>query len=292
MHGISTQGFVSQHRSGLLLSIVVHGLLLAALGSQFELFSAKPLVSQLAIEAVVISDTVPQTARRPEPVPPPPEPDTRALEEEQQRREAEMQRKQEEAERQREEESQRLQLEEKQAAERAAAEKLRLEKEAAEQQAKKEAEARAAAERAEQERKAAEERARREQEQAAQAKADAERRERERRQAELAAAMAAEEELLAASQSGELAQYLALIQQKVERNWAPPASARAGLECEVAVVQLPSGEVVDAQTGRCNGDEAVRRSVENAVRRASPLPLPPNRALFERNLRFVFKPEQ
>jgi colicin import membrane protein len=44
--------------------------------------------------------------------------------------------------------------------------------------------------------------------------------------------------------------------------------------------------------GSCPADDAVRRSIEAAVLRASPLPMPANQALFERNLRFVFKPEE
>jgi colicin import membrane protein len=60
----------------------------------------------------------------------------------------------------------------------------------------------------------------------------------------------------------------------------------------VLVNQLPGGAVGDVRIGRCNGDDAVRRSIEAAVRRADPLPLPSNPALFERNLRFTFKPEE
>jgi colicin import membrane protein len=103
--------------------------------------------------------------------------------------------------------------------------------------------------------------------------------------------MQEEEALLAARESGEMSRYLALIQQRVERNWVRPASAAAGLECEVAVVQLPNGDVIDVRTVRCNGDDTVRRSIENAVRRSSPLPLPGNRVLFDRNLSFTFRPE-
>jgi colicin import membrane protein len=121
--------------------------------------------------------------------------------------------------------------------------------------------------------------------------AEAEREERERREAEMGAAMQAEEALLAARQSGEMSRYIALIEQRVTRNWVRPASAQPGLECELAVIQLPNGDVIDVRTVRCNGDDTVKRSIENAVRRSSPLPLPDNRVLFDRNLSFVFKPD-
>ena len=119
---------------------------------------------------------------------------------------------------------------------------------------------------------------------------EAEREEQARREAALAAELAAEEELFAARQSDEMMRYIALIQQKVERNWVKPASASAGLKCEVAVVQLPNGDVVDVNIRACNGDDVVRRSIESAVRRASPLPLPENRILFERSIIFYFEP--
>ncbi len=101
-----------------------------------------------------------------------------------------------------------------------------------------------------------------------------------------------EEELEAASNSGALADYVALIRQKVERNWVRPPGAQAGIECEVSVTQIPGGQVTSVRTERCNADEPVRRSIEAAVLRASPLPLPAESKLFERNLRFTFKPEQ
>jgi colicin import membrane protein len=56
------------------------------------------------------------------------------------------------------------------------------------------------------------------------------------------------------------------------------------------VTQVPGGEVVGVKIGECNGDEVVRQSIEAAVYRASPLPEPPDPALFERNLKLEFKP--
>jgi colicin import membrane protein len=109
---------------------------------------------------------------------------------------------------------------------------------------------------------------------------------------DIARQLAEEERLLAAADSGALAEYVALIRQKVQRNWNPPASAKPGLECEVLVAQLPGGVVAGVRIGTCNADDAVRRSIEAAVLRASPLPLPDEATLFERNLRFIFKPEQ
>lgn len=111
-------------------------------------------------------------------------------------------------------------------------------------------------------------------------------------QREIARQLDEEERLLAATESGALADYLGMISQKVNRNWIRPPSAGAGLECEVVVTQIPGGEVVGVRIERCNADAAVRRSIEAAVLKASPLPLPADAALFDRSLRFNFKPEQ
>jgi len=78
----------------------------------------------------------------------------------------------------------------------------------------------------------------------------------------------------------------------IERNWNRPPSARAGLECTLHVSQAPGGTVIDVRVGDCNGDQAVRESITNAVFRASPLPPPPDARAFERRLEIVFKPTE
>ena len=83
-----------------------------------------------------------------------------------------------------------------------------------------------------------------------------------------------------------------MIEDKIRQHWNRPLSAGPGLDCVVKVVQLPSGDVMSATVATCNGDEAVRRSIERAVMDASPLPKPPNTSLFERNLTLTFKPEE
>jgi colicin import membrane protein len=60
----------------------------------------------------------------------------------------------------------------------------------------------------------------------------------------------------------------------------------------VEVTQVPGGTVTAAHVTQCNGDAAVRQSIENAVYRASPLPDPPDPALFEKNFVFRFRPNE
>ena len=223
-------------------------------------------------------------------------------------REAEEARRQAEAEAERREqqrlaeqraEQERIQREAEAAAE---AERIRLqqieeqrlaEQRAAEEAARREAEEAARREAEEQARREAEEQARREAEAAARRAAEEERRRREQeaRERELAAALAAEDEARRARQSGLLDQYIRSIQNRIEQRWIRPPSAGSDLECVVNVTQIPSGEVTGVSVGRCNGDAAVVRSIENAVLSASPLPQPPPPSLFSRTLVLTFKPD-
>ncbi len=86
--------------------------------------------------------------------------------------------------------------------------------------------------------------------------------------------------------------YQALIKQKVERNWIRPTTFKKGLSCTVLVRMMPSGEVLEAKVVKSSGDPVFDRSVEQAVQKAAPLPLPPDGSLFTsfRNLKFLFKP--
>lgn len=84
-------------------------------------------------------------------------------------------------------------------------------------------------------------------------------------------------------------EYVAQISDKVRRNWLRPAGSQGTL-CTVLIRQLPDGEVMDVRTSSCDGDAAFERSVENAVRRSSPLPLPAERELFAREIEFHFRP--
>ena len=89
----------------------------------------------------------------------------------------------------------------------------------------------------------------------------------------------------------EAARWYASIVAKIERAWIRPPSARPGISCTVSVTQVPGGVVSTVRVESCNGgDAALRESVERAVYNASPLPSPPDPALFERNLELTFAP--
>jgi len=128
--------------------------------------------------------------------------------------------------------------------------------------------------------------------QAADAKRAAEERAKQDREAELRKQLA-DEERVSAVQSGPLRdRYSTLLQNKIQRAWIKPPSATPGVDCLVQVTQVPGGEVTGARVTQCNGDAAVRQSIENAVYRASPLPDPPDPALFERSFTLRFRPNE
>jgi len=69
--------------------------------------------------------------------------------------------------------------------------------------------------------------------------------------------------------------YMNLIEAKVYRFWIKPPSVSKGLVSELRVKLIPSGEVIHIELSKSSGDPAYDKSVTAAVRKASPLPLPP-----------------
>lgn len=83
--------------------------------------------------------------------------------------------------------------------------------------------------------------------------------------------------------------YQAAIQSFVTQNWLRPPTAQPGLRCTLRIVQIPGGEVISAAiAGRCNGDEATRRSILAAVERGGALPYRGFEDVFEREIDFIF----
>jgi colicin import membrane protein len=94
-----------------------------------------------------------------------------------------------------------------------------------------------------------------------------------------------------AEESRLLDEYIQAIHDQIQRNWDLPLTAQPGMECVVKVTQLPSGDVIDIFFERCNGDDVVKRSIEVAVHRASPLPLASLPSLFNANVTVIFRPD-
>jgi colicin import membrane protein len=255
-------------------ALAVHLVLIAVLfiGLRWSSRPAPPIQAYVAEE--------PKAATRP------PEPEVKQKDEEQ-RRAAEQEQEQERQ--RREAEAQRKVAEEKRRAEevqRAQEEKKRIE----------------AKRRAEEEKRRAEEEKRRAEEEKRQAEAKRRQEEAQRRkQAEqalkenLAAEERAREEAAQAARvRSQVDQYTELVRQRVSRSWSRPPGTRTGLQCTVFVRVAPGGEVLDVRISRSSGDVGFDRSVQNAVYKAVPLPVPADQVVFEafREIEFVFHPQE
>ena len=271
---------MSQHKGAVLWSLVLHVVVVAGLATGVSL----PERPRVAVATAPIVGTMVDTA---------------TIERQQKARdEAARQERQ----RQQREERQRREAAEQQ---RQAEQRVAAEQRAREEAAQKERD-RVAAEKAEQTRREQQAREQREQEAKAQRERDAqaqrEREEAAKRDRELAAQRRREEDMLraaaveaeanAAREAGLYDQYVLAIEQRIKGKWQRPLSARPGIDCVVTVQQTLTGDVVTAKVTTCNGDDAVRRSIEKAVLDASPLPRAPTPALFERIVNVRFKPEE
>ena len=170
--------------------------------------------------------------------------------------------------------------------EKAAAEKLAQEK-AAKAKAEKE---KAAKEKAAKEKAIAEEAAREaaEQllmEQLAQEEANSE----IRRQEEAAAKVAQAERATQLT-----AEHQDIIRAQVAAAWRYPPNVTPEMEVEVRLTMVPTGEVISATVTKSSGHQALDRSVEQAIMKASPLSVPDDIRVFEKNFRTLtmkFRPE-
>lgn len=232
----------------------------------------------------------------------------RKQEAERRKREAELarqreQQRQAELKRQAEEKKRQEALQKKREAEAKRQAELKKQREAeAKRQAelKKQREAEAAKRREEEARKQKELEAQRQREEELRKQREAEqRREQERAEQELQAKLKAEAEAQArrdflARHAATIDQYKIRIKEKITRQWRIPLSSPAGIRCEIMVRLLPGGEVADVQIVKRSGDSAFDQSVVDAVKNASPLPVPSvETPLFDefREVNFIFDPK-
>lgn len=86
--------------------------------------------------------------------------------------------------------------------------------------------------------------------------------------------------------------YVSSIAAKVKDNWRTPARISDQAQCELDITQSPGGKVTSVKVLNCNefAGEPFKDAAVKAVYRSEPLPEPPVPELFERNIKFVFKP--
>ena len=170
--------------------------------------------------------------------------------------------------------------------EKAAAEKLAQEK-AAKAKAEKE---KAAKEKAAKEKAIAEEAAREAAEQSLMEQLALEEANSEIRRQEEAAAKVAQ-----AERATQLtAEHQDIIRAQVAAAWRYPPNVTPEMEVEVRLTMVPTGEVISATVTKSSGHQALDRSVEQAIMKASPLSVPDDIRVFEKNFRTLtmkFRPE-
>ena len=108
-------------------------------------------------------------------------------------------------------------------------------------------------------------------------------------QAELAAEEAAAR---AAAEASEIQRYAALITRRIEQSFTILPGLE-GLNCTMRITLLPNGDVAGVQVVKSSGNATFDRQAENAVRKAAPLPVPSEPALFQkmRSIQLVFDPQ-
>ncbi|MGR8952097.1 MAG: cell envelope integrity protein TolA, partial [Gammaproteobacteria bacterium] len=129
----------------------------------------------------------------------------------------------------------------------------------------------------------------------AEAKAKAEAAAKAKAEAEAKAKAEAEAKARAADSQEAINKAIQAIRLKVNRSWIRPISTKSGLKCRIRVRLMSDGTVIEAEVIASSGDEIFDRSAENAVNKASPLPVPQDKELFAKNFRsftFTFDPDR
>ena len=88
--------------------------------------------------------------------------------------------------------------------------------------------------------------------------------------------------------------YIGQIQRDIVENWSRPPSARNGMQVQLRVFLVPTGEVVEVILEKRSGNDAFDRSAVLAVTKAERFLVPPDSREFEKNFReftILFRPE-
>ena len=94
----------------------------------------------------------------------------------------------------------------------------------------------------------------------------------------------------ASARSRSEADWIRRIQAKVKGNVIVPSELAGNPEAIFEVVQLPTGEIIDATLRKSSGSRAYDDAVQRAILKSSPLPRPDRADLFQRTLTLKFRP--
>ena len=84
-------------------------------------------------------------------------------------------------------------------------------------------------------------------------------------------------------------EYIYAIQTRIESNWRKPFNVNHTHGCDVELEQLPSGKIISVNIIDCSANDLYIKSLENAVYRSSPLPLPNDPEIFESKIVLHFE---
>lgn len=93
----------------------------------------------------------------------------------------------------------------------------------------------------------------------------------------------------AGARASALGEYIARITAKVRGGWILPQDLQGNPEAIFLVTQLPTGDVLHIKLLKSSGNPAYDTAVERAILKSSPLPLPSDRSLFDRELKLTFR---
>lgn len=98
----------------------------------------------------------------------------------------------------------------------------------------------------------------------------------------------------AAAQAQAHGKYIAAIRDRIKRFILLPPNLQGNPEAEFDVILIPGGEVLDVRLRKSSGNKAYDEAIERAIRKAQPLPIPPDAAQFQqfRELRLAFRPQE
>ena len=98
----------------------------------------------------------------------------------------------------------------------------------------------------------------------------------------------------ASAAQAQLGKYIGAIREKIKRFILLPPNLQGNPEAEFDVILLPGGEVLDVRLRKSSGNKAYDEAVERAIRKAQPLPIPPDPTQFQqfRELKLAFRPQE
>lgn len=121
-------------------------------------------------------------------------------------------------------------------------------------------------------------------------RAQADREAQSRAQAEKDAQNKAREAANASALAKANAEWISRIQAKVKGNVIVPPDLAGNPTAIFDVVQLPTGEIIEATLRKSSGSRAYDDAVQRAILKSSPLPRPERAELFQRTLELKFRP--